>query len=48
MNYYFQLSYWVHCLPELYFQKIKKDEMSARVQYAMLYMMFITAAYILK
>uniref|UniRef100_A0A1W7R9H0 Translocating chain-associated membrane protein 1 n=1 Tax=Hadrurus spadix TaxID=141984 RepID=A0A1W7R9H0_9SCOR len=42
-----QLSYWLHCFPELYFQKIKKDEMPSRITYAVLYLVFITAAYVL-
>ncbi|XP_035660121.1 translocating chain-associated membrane protein 1-like isoform X1 [Branchiostoma floridae] len=42
-----QLAYWVHCFPELYFQKVKKDEMPARVQYASLYLVFIGATYAL-
>ena len=43
-----QLAYWVHNFPELYFQKVKKEEMSARVQYTLLYLAFISAAYLLK
>lgn len=41
------LSYWLHCYPELYFQKTKRDEMPARIQYATLYLFFIGAAYAL-
>ena len=33
-----QISYWLHCFPELYFQRVKKEELSARVQYAALYL----------
>ena len=44
----FQIAYWIHCFPELYFQKVKKDEMPARITYAVLYLTFITAAYLLK
>jgi len=49
LKFYFicQLAYWVHCYPELYFYKIKKDEMWPRIQYATLYLVFIAAAYIL-
>ena len=43
-----QLAYWVHNFPELYFQKVKKEEMSARIQYTLLYLVFIAAAYLLK
>ncbi|XP_067118633.1 translocating chain-associated membrane protein 1 [Centruroides vittatus] len=41
-----QLSYWLHCFPELYFQKIKKDEMPSRITYATLYLVFLGSAYI--
>ena len=33
-----QIAYWLHCFPELYFQRVKKEELSARVQYAALYL----------
>ncbi|KAK3088629.1 hypothetical protein FSP39_021485 [Pinctada imbricata] len=47
MKFYFivQIAYWLHCFPELYFQKTKKDDMLSRIQYAVLYLVFITAAY---
>jgi len=41
-----QLCYWLHCFPELYFQKVKKEEMGSRIQYAILYFIFFAAAYI--
>lgn len=49
LKFYFiiQLSYWLHNFPELYFQKVKKDEIQGRVQYTVLYLIFITAAYVL-
>jgi len=49
LKFYFicQLAYWVHCFPELYFNKIKKEEMFGRIQYASLYLIFIAAAYAL-
>ena len=43
-----QISYWLHAFPELYFQKVKRDEMGARITYATLYLIFFTAAYALK
>ena len=43
-----QISYWLHAFPELYFQKVKKEEMAARITYATLYLIFFTAAYALK
>ncbi|XP_033727793.1 translocating chain-associated membrane protein 1-like 1 [Pecten maximus] len=42
-----QIAYWIHCFPELYFQKIKKEEISSRIQYASLYLVFIVGAYVL-
>ncbi|XP_059165866.1 translocating chain-associated membrane protein 1-like 1 isoform X2 [Physella acuta] len=42
-----QLAYWVHNYPELYFQKIRKEEMPGRLQYTSIYLVFIGAAYFL-
>lgn len=42
-----QISYWLHIFPELYFQKVKKDEMAVKIQYACLYLAFIVSAYFL-
>lgn len=42
-----QLAYWLHCYPELYFQKIKREEMPARVQYATLALLYVLASYLL-
>ncbi|KAH9496700.1 Translocating chain-associated membrane protein 1-like 1 [Bulinus truncatus] len=42
-----QLAYWVHNYPELYFQKVRKEEMSGRLQYTTIYLIFIAAAYFL-
>ncbi|KAG7161216.1 translocating chain-associated membrane protein 1-like isoform X1 [Homarus americanus] len=42
-----QMSYWLHCYPELYFQKTKREEMSAKIQHASLYLIFCVAAYVL-
>lgn len=42
-----QAAYWLHGFPELYFQKIKKEEIPARIQYTVLYLLFIIAAYVL-
>lgn len=41
-----QLSYWLHQFPELYFQKVKKDEMWQRVQLALQYFLTISVAYV--
>lgn len=42
-----QLAYWLHCYPELYFQKTKKDEMSARITTATLHLIFFGVSYVL-
>jgi len=41
-----QISYWLHIFPELYFQKIKREDMSARIEYASLHLAFIAGAYL--
>lgn len=43
-----QIAYWLHTFPELYFQKVKRDEMGSRLTYASLYLAFFTGAYVLK
>lgn len=42
-----QLAYWLHAIPELYFQKIKKEDMARQIQYISLYLIHIAAAYVL-
>uniref|UniRef100_A0A0P4WJB3 Translocating chain-associated membrane protein n=2 Tax=Scylla olivacea TaxID=85551 RepID=A0A0P4WJB3_SCYOL len=42
-----QMSYWLHCYPELYFQKTKREEMPGKIQHASLYLIFCAAAYLL-
>nr|BAN20942.1 translocation associated membrane protein [Riptortus pedestris] len=42
-----QLAYWFHVFPELYFQKVKKEEMPERICYASVAIVFIAAAYLL-
>ena len=43
-----QIAYWLHIFPELYFQKVKKEDMPARIQYTCLYLFFIAAAYFVR
>lgn len=45
--YVLQLAYWVHSYPELYFQKVKKDELWSRIQYITMYLVFISVGYLL-
>lgn len=41
-----QLSYWIHAFPELYFQKVKKEELAGRISYSLLYLILWTVAYV--
>jgi len=43
-----QISYWLHIFPELYFQKTKREDMPPKIQYATLYLIFITASYVFR
>ncbi|XP_058461694.1 translocating chain-associated membrane protein 1 [Malaya genurostris] len=42
-----QMAYYWHILPELYFQKVKKDEQKAKVQHAVVGFFLIATAYFL-
>ncbi|MEQ2225627.1 Translocating chain-associated membrane protein 1-like 1, partial [Ilyodon furcidens] len=42
-----QLGYWLHALPELYFQKAKKEDIPRQLVYIFLYLVHIAGAYIL-
>ncbi|XP_074919704.1 translocating chain-associated membrane protein 2 [Chelonoidis abingdonii] len=42
-----QLAYWLHALPELYFQKVRKEEIPRHLRYISLYLMHIAGAYLL-
>ncbi|KAF7240927.1 Translocating chain-associated membrane protein 1-like 1 [Varanus komodoensis] len=42
-----QIAYWLHTLPELYFQKIRKEDIPRQLQYICLYISHISGAYIL-
>lgn len=44
--YIVQIAYWLHVYPELYFQKVKREDMPSRIQYATLYLVFIGSAYL--
>ncbi|XP_066532535.1 translocating chain-associated membrane protein 1 [Hoplias malabaricus] len=49
MKFYYicQLGYWLHALPELYFQKVKKEDIPRQLVYISLYLVHIAGAYIL-
>jgi translocating chain-associated membrane protein 1 len=40
-----QLSYWLHSYPELYFQRVKKEDILSRVLYATVGLFFTSLAY---
>ncbi|NXV23799.1 TR1L1 protein, partial [Cepphus grylle] len=42
-----QIAYWLHALPELYFQKIQKEDIPRQLCYICLYIVHISGAYIL-
>uniref|UniRef100_A0A8C8SCD3 Translocating chain-associated membrane protein n=1 Tax=Pelusios castaneus TaxID=367368 RepID=A0A8C8SCD3_9SAUR len=42
-----QLAYWLHALPELYFQKVRKEEIPRQLQYIVLYLVHVAGAYLL-
>ncbi|VVC26455.1 TRAM/LAG1/CLN8 homology domain,TRAM1-like protein [Cinara cedri] len=44
--YIIQFAYWAHNFPELYFQKVKKEDMFNRVKYSVLYLAYISFVYI--
>lgn len=43
-----QLAYWLHCYPELYFQRVKKEDIPPRIIQATIGFLSILAAYIFK
>ncbi|XP_064875317.1 translocating chain-associated membrane protein 1-like 1 isoform X1 [Oncorhynchus nerka] len=49
MKFYFisQMAYWLHALPEIYFQKTKKEDIPRQLVYISLYLVHIAGAYIL-
>lgn len=42
-----QISYWIHNFPEFYFQKVRREDIHSRALYSTLYLVFISAAYVL-
>ncbi|XP_068603930.1 translocating chain-associated membrane protein 1 [Brachionichthys hirsutus] len=48
MKFYFicQMGYWLHALPEMYFQKTKKEDIPRQLVYIALYLVHIAGAYI--
>lgn len=44
--YIIQISYWLHCLPEFYLQRTKKEELPQKLRYVSLYLLSIIGAYL--
>jgi len=42
-----QISYWVHVFPELYFQKVKKEDMAPKITNALVYLFAWVSIYVL-
>jgi len=42
-----QMSYWLHWFPELYLQRIRKEEIAERISYISLYLIAVAGAYML-
>lgn len=42
-----QIAYWLHCFPELYLQRVRKEELSQRAFYISLYLISFLGAYLL-
>lgn len=41
-----QIAYWLHCYPEFYLQRIRKEELSQRIFYVSLYLASFLGAYV--
>lgn len=41
-----QIAYWLHCYPEFYLQRIRKEELSQRIFYVSLYLISFLCAYL--
>ncbi|KAJ3586356.1 hypothetical protein NHX12_012756 [Muraenolepis orangiensis] len=42
-----QMAYWLHALPELYFQKVRKEDIPRQLYYICLYVVHVAGAYVL-
>lgn len=49
VKFYFilQIAYWIHCFPELYFMKTRREEIKEKVIMYSLYLLFISSAYVM-
>ncbi len=46
--YIIQIAYWIHCYPELYFSKVKREEIPSKIKFSTINLFYVTAAYALK
>merc|ERR1712013_673685 len=48
VKFYFilQIAYWLHCFPELYFMKTRREEIQEKVTTYFLYLVFIVGCYV--
>ena len=42
------MSYWIHVFPELYFQKVKKEDIPSKITFAIANFVICAAIYVLK
>lgn len=42
----FQIAYWLHCFPEFYLERVRKEEVSQRIVYVSLYLASFVGAYL--
>jgi len=49
IKFYFilQIAYWIHCFPELYFMKTRREELTEKITMYSLYLLFISSAYVM-
>ena len=43
-----QIAFWVHCFPELYFMKVRREDARDKIPIYCLYLAFISGAYIMR
>lgn len=43
-----QIAYWLHCFPELYFQRVKKEDIFPKASQATLGVLLTAGLYVLK
>lgn len=46
--YIVQIAYWFHGYPELYFSKVKREEMPSKIKFCTINLVYVAVAYSLK